>query len=191
MTTVEGAWHPGIGDPTSMGWITVAGYALAAWSCWRAGRAQARTKPDSSRHFWWLLTLGLVALGVNKQLDLQTWLTETGRQLARAQGWYGQRHAAQIGLIFAVAAAGVAGALTMFRLAWPMSKGRSCAGVGLAFLLAFVLMRASSFHHVDAFLASTAFGLRWNWILELSGMGAVTAGAWLEWRAATLGRPGR
>jgi hypothetical protein len=97
----------------------------------------------------------------------------------------------QIGLIFAVAAAGIAAALTMFRLAWPMSTGRSWAGVGLAFLLAFVLMRASSFHHVDAFLASTAMGLRWNWILELSGMGAVTAGAWLEWRAATLGRPGR
>jgi len=191
MTTVEGAWHPGIGDPTPMGWITVAGYALAAWFCWRAGRAQWRTKPDSSRYFWWLLTLGLVALGVNKQLDLQTWLTETGRQLARAQGWYGQRHAVQIGLIFAVTGVGIAGGVTMFRLAWPMSLGRSCAGVGLAFVLVFVLMRASSFHHVDVFLASTAFGLRWNWILELSGIGAVTAGAWLEWRSATLVRPDR
>jgi len=191
MTTVEGAWHPGIGDPTPMGWITVAGYALAAWSCWRAGRAQGQTKPDSARHFWWLLTLGLAALGVNKQLDLQTWLTEIGRQLARAQGWYAQRHVVQIGLIFAVAAAGVAGALAMFRLAWPMSPGRLLAGVGLAFLLAFVLMRASSFHHVDVFLASTAMGLRWNWILELSGIGAVTVGAWLEWRGAALGRPGR
>jgi hypothetical protein len=191
MTTVEGAWHPGIGDPTPMGWITVAGYALAAWSCWRAGRAQGQTKPDSARHFWWLLTLGLAALGVNKQLDLQTWLTEIGRQLARAQGWYAQRHVVQIGLIFAVAAAGVAGALAMFRLAWPLSPGRFFAGIGLAFLLAFVLMRASSFHHVDALLASTAMGLRWNWISELSGIGAVTAGAWLEWRAARRGRPDR
>ena len=89
----------------------------------------------------------------------------------------------QIGFIFAVAAAGVAVALAMLRLAWPMSQGRVCAGVGLAFLLAFVLMRASSFHHVDALLASTALGLRWNWILELSGIGAVATGAWLEWRA--------
>jgi hypothetical protein len=79
----------------------------------------------------------------------------------------------------------------MLRLASPMSRGRACAGVGLAFLLAFVLMRASSFHHVDVFLASAAMGLHWNWILELSGIGAVTAGAWLEWRAATLLRPGR
>lgn len=191
MTSVDGAWHPGIGDPTSMGWITVAGYALAGWSCWRAGRAQAATQADSARNFWWLLTLGLAALGVNKQLDLQTWLTETGRQLASAQGWYGQRHVVQIGFIFAVAAAGVAGALAMFRLAWPLSPGRLFAGVGLAFLLAFVLMRASSFHHVDAFLASTAFGLRWNWILELSGIGAVAAGAWREWRDAPPARSGR
>jgi hypothetical protein len=63
--------------------------------------------------------------------------------------------------------------------------------VGVAFVLVYVLTRASSFHHVDVFLASTAMGLRWNWILELSGIGAVTAGAWLEWRGATLGRPER
>jgi len=188
MTTVGGAWQPGIGDATPMGWITVAGYALASWSCWRAGRAPADMQADGAKHFWWLLTLGLAALGVNKQLDLQTWLTETGRQLARAQGWYGQRHVVQIGFIFAVAAAGVAAALAMFRLAWPLSPGRFWAGVGLIFLLAFVLMRASSFEHVDAFLASTAFGLRWNWILELSGIGAVAAGAWREWRGAAPAR---
>lgn len=182
MTTVDGAWHPGIGDPSPMGWITVAGYALASWSCWRAGRAQAATQADSARHFWWLLALGLAALGFNKQLDLQTWLTEAGRQLARAQGWYGQRHVVQIAFVFTMAAAGVAGALAMLRLAWPMSQGRVCASVGLAFVLAFVLVRASSFHHVDAFLASTAFGWRWNWILELSGISAVATGAWLEWR---------
>jgi hypothetical protein len=182
MTTVDGAWHPGIGDPTPMGWITVAGYALAVWACWRARRAQGAAGGGAG-NFWWLLTLGLAALGVNKQLDLQTWLTETGRQLAHAQGWYGQRHVVQIGFIAAVAAAGAIGVLAMWRLAWPMSPGRFWAGVGVAFLLAFVLMRASSFHHVDAFLASTAFGLRWNWILELSGIGAVAAGAWLDWRA--------
>lgn len=165
-----------------MGWITVAGYALAAWACWRARRAEG-TAGGGATNFWWLLTIGLAALGVNKQLDLQTWLTETARQLAHAQGWYGQRHAVQIGFIAAVAAAGLAGVVAMWRLAWPMSPGRLCASVGLVFLLGFVLMRASSFHHVDAFLRDTALGLRWNWILELSGIGTVTAGAWLEWRA--------
>lgn len=190
MTTIDGAWHPGIGDPTPMGWVTVAGYALAVWACWRTGRARSAAGTGSDVHFWWLLTLGLAALGVNKQLDLQTWLTETGRQLAHAQGWYGQRRLVQIGFILAVATGGVAGVLAMLRLAWPMSPGRFCAGIGLAFLLSFVLMRASSFHHVDGFLASTTFGLRWNWILELSGIGTVAAGAWLEWRAARFGRPG-
>jgi hypothetical protein len=44
-------------------------------------------------------------------------------------------------------------------------------------ILAFVVIRASSFHHVDVLLASTLGGLRWNWILELSGIMVVGVSA--------------
>jgi len=40
-----------------------------------------------------------LALGINKQLDLQTALTEAGRVLARYQGWYEQRQFVQLVVI--------------------------------------------------------------------------------------------
>ncbi|MGB5076923.1 MAG: hypothetical protein WBO17_05530, partial [Sphingorhabdus sp.] len=42
--------------------------------------------------------------------------------------------------------------------------------VGLGFLGAFVIIRAASFHHVDAFLGRNLLGARWNWILELGAI---------------------
>ena len=44
-------------------------------------------------------------------------------------------------------------------------------------VMGFVVIRAASFHHVDAFLASRLGGLRWNWILELGGILIVAVGA--------------
>ena len=82
-----GSWSPGIGDPTPMGWITVVGYLAAAWLCFRVGgRLEVRTAYPE-RHLWRILTWGLLVLGVSKQLDLQSALTELGRTLAHAQGW--------------------------------------------------------------------------------------------------------
>ena len=34
--TVADGWRPGIGDPTALGWITVAAYLLGAVACGRA-----------------------------------------------------------------------------------------------------------------------------------------------------------
>ena len=43
--------------------------------------------------------------------------------------------------------------------------------------MGFVVIRAASFHHVDALLASRLGGLKWNWILELGGILIVAVGA--------------
>jgi hypothetical protein len=44
-----------------------------------------------------------LALGINKQLDLQTALTELGRVLAYDQGWYEERQTVQVWFIVGVA----------------------------------------------------------------------------------------
>jgi hypothetical protein len=41
-----------------------------------------------------------VGLGINKQLDLQTALTEFGRVLADNQGWYDKRQVVQVWFIW-------------------------------------------------------------------------------------------
>jgi hypothetical protein len=120
----------------------------------------------------------MLALGVNKQLDLQTLVTEVGRDVLRGWGEYDRRRGYQLAFIGAVAVgctALLAAALWLTRRdpgrRWP-------AAAGAAFVLGFVLVRAASFHHVDAFLGSTVGGAKWNWVLELGGVLLVAAAAW-------------
>src|SRR6266540_5387037 len=96
-------WRPGIGDPTFMGWLTVVGYFTAALLCWMAGRSDQRAHPQSGYprqpRLWFGLALLLTLLGVNKQLDLQTWFTLALKSAAEAQGWYEQRRVFQAAFI--------------------------------------------------------------------------------------------
>jgi hypothetical protein len=189
MTTADGAWHFGIGDPTPIGSLTVMGYFLIAWVCW-TGLAALDPSPGTrtTARFWPVIAIALVALGVNKQLDLETALTEIGRILAYSEGWYEQRREVQMNYIIIVAVSDVVALATLTWLCWPLSVGRALALCGATFLFGFVLIRASSFHDVDVFLSHTALGLRWNWILELSGIALIGAGSIIEKSARRIHR---
>ena len=170
-----GRWRPGIGDPTVVGWLTVVAYAAAAALCLRAaGRERGRTGRHSP--FWVALFALTAALGVNKQLDFQTLLTEVARDAFRDWGLYARRRPFQLLFIGAVAAACAALVAAAVRLAG-RDPGRRTAAVGLVLLMGFVVVRAASFHHVDALLAATVGGLKWNWVFELGGIGIIAAGA--------------
>lgn len=168
-------WRPGIGDPGVMGWVTVAAYLAAAIACWLA--AQSSSKP-SERALWLLLAVAMCFLGINKQLDLQTWFTITMRRLALAQGWYESRRALQFVFILFVAGAGLLSCAGLFRVARRHTRIELLAVLGLAFVAAFVIVRAASFHHVDLFLKSSLGGVRMNWLFELSGIVLIAGSAW-------------
>ena len=190
---VEERWRPGIGDPTVMGWVTVAAYLVAAITCQRAAGREPR--PDGSPRtrpsaFWLVLAGLMVALGINKQLDLQSLVTQLGRDLIGGWNLYPQRRTFQAGFILTVALV-CAGVLAAFlwaarrrlRRRWP-------ALLGMLFILGFVVIRAASFHHVDAFLAARLGGLKWNWVLELGGITVVGLAA-LRVASARPPRPSR
>ena len=89
-----GDWSPGIGDPTVAGWLTVALYAFAAWACLTVLRRERMAKLPLVANeglVWRLMMVFMIALGINKQLDLQSAFTELGRIMAHKQGWYGNR----------------------------------------------------------------------------------------------------
>ncbi len=170
--TADG-WSPVIGDPSALGWSTVAAYALAAILC---AAAAVRTG-GRVRAFWILLAAILAMLCLNKQLDLQSALTEAGRCLARAQGWYAERGGVQLRFILGVAAICVA---TLVAALWTMRRevGRVwLALTGFALLLAFVGTRAASFHHVDRFIGLPVGPLRVNGVMELGGIALIALGA--------------
>jgi len=119
----------------------------------------------------------MLALGINKQLDLQTALAEGGRWLSRRQGWYEERRLVQVVFIAFVVALGLWALRALFVLA--RGQAGSVAGVllGSVFLCCFVAIRASSFHHVDLLLGFSLGGVRVNAALELSGIACVLVGA--------------
>jgi hypothetical protein len=166
-------WSPTIGDPTATGWITVVAYLAA--SCLAA--LVLYRQSGRQRLFWLGLSIILLMLAVNKQLDLQSALTATGRCLSKAQGWYEDRQSIQITFILAII--GLSGIIAVW-LFWVMRREIALiwpALVGIVSLLAFIAIRAAGFHHFDRFIGFEFGGVRMNVILELGGTLLIAANA--------------
>jgi hypothetical protein len=197
-----GNWSPGIGDPNVMGWVTVAAYLVAAAACFRVYRARTLARagktplplvfaallvspqrlgripaPARERALWLALAIVLLLLGINKQLDLQTALTEMARLIAYEQGWYQDRRGVQLAFIVVVALVGVWLVYAVRRLADGCGPHMRAVLAGAVLLACFVTIRAASFHHIDRLLGTHLLGFKLNWIFELGGIAFVTTGA--------------
>lgn len=184
-------WQIGIGDPTALGWLTVLGYLAALIGALACARRASATKEF---HFWAVSCALLLCLGLNKQLDLQTLLTQTGRDVAFAQGWYSSRRTVQS--VFIV----ILGIIAVLAAAWMRSAFRQApratrlAGAGMVLILVFVLLRGASFHHFDQVLGMSFDGFIVHRILELAAVTLVAVGAFARYsgqRGATMARLNR
>jgi hypothetical protein len=162
-------WSPGIGDPTPLGWLTVAGYALA---CVLSVRAASRDRAGNAR-LWLGIAVFLASLAINKQLDLQSLLTALAREGALAHGWYQSRRPVQALFVLVVMALSAGAALWLLTLTRRRGTAIRVASLGVAFLLLFVIVRAASFHHMDAFLRETFVAVTMNHLLEIGGIALV------------------
>ena len=160
-------WTPSIGDPEITGWLTVISYVL----CLVLAVMVLRRRPArAARGLWWVIALLMAFLAVNKQLDLQTALTATGRCMARAQGWYDSRKIVQIafigGLVLGVALTWVWATKSLRG----QMRGNRLALAGLAVLCGFVLVRAVGFGHVDRLISMDFADISFNFWFENSGL---------------------
>jgi hypothetical protein len=175
--------------------LTVAAYviaaSIAAWSFATARRAELRfsvSEPGEARdqrsmkHLWLLITVTMVLLGLNKQLDLQTLLIQTVRERAYEHGWYNDRRRYQVDFILIISAAAVLFGIGLSLRLRRVLRRVIVAVAGLGMLVVFVLIRASSFHYVDRAL-SLGGRFRVNAMIELSGIGLII-GAALQWQVA-------
>jgi hypothetical protein len=181
-TDTRGDWHFGIGDPTPIGWFIAFAYLAATAACaivWAAERKANRRGQTASPLFWLVLMVSLLLLGINKQLDLQTLLNDVGRRMAKSGGWYDRRRVYQVVFITTVATAGLIALGGFSWLARKQWKRNFVALLGTVFLYVFVLIRASSIHHVDVMLRWRFLGWTWNWVLELGGIVVVGLGTLL------------
>lgn len=185
-------WRPRIGDASFMGWLTVAAYGLTAVLCLMAalrqtvaadgskgagGAGEGNGEARSQRRFWLGMSAVMFLLCINKQLDLQSLLTNIGRIVANRGGWYDQRRTIQFWFVVAVGLASFAAFVFLVRKTRSVFRGRIWLLLGLSMLLLFVVMRAASFHHVGVFLEQRVLGLKLNWLLELGSIALVAVSA--------------
>jgi hypothetical protein len=109
-------------------------------------------------------------LGINKQLDLQSFFTEFGKYFAFKYGWYENRHAYQKIFILTIGLIATLSLGVPTKLYFKVIRKHIMAIVGLCLLIAFILIRASSFHNVDILINSDIVGIKFNWLLELLGI---------------------
>ena len=162
-----------INDPTGLARFVVASYLVGAVAAFLAGRS---TDGRDAR-FWYAAALLLVLLGLNKELDLQSLLTEFARALARETGWYEQRRQFQALFLVALAIGGLAVAALLAGWLRRSPGAVKVAAAGIVILLTFVFMRAASFHHLDEWVTVNVGFMRSGWWLELAGIVVIALSA--------------
>ena len=168
---VDGRWRPGIGDPTVVGWLTVAAYLVAAFACGWAAFREPSTDGRASQEARGVLAgaRDLDGLARNQQATRPPELRDGGRSPALDEG------GTSIRIVGAIKSPSSGWSWWRASACSPGSSGPRADRSGIAVrpwsgwlsILGFVVIRAASFHHVDMLLASRLGGLKWNWILEV------------------------
>lgn len=186
--TAQG-WRPGGVTLTTSQILTVSAYLLvAAISAWafrvaRIGsqlaeeygtndrRAKSRSAAYKASFFFWsVLTLLFVFLGVNKQLDLEGWFTETGRQFAINQGWYDLRWQIQEPIVVSIVAIGVSLLAFLLAITRNLLPRHLLAFIGFLVLTLFLILESLSFHHLDYLLDREFSSVHFRTIIEWFGI---------------------
>src|SRR4051812_32221881 len=135
-------WRPEIGDPNPTAWVIVVAYFVGCGMCVWAGIKERENRDRANEklipQFWFVLAGLLFFLGWNKQLDLQTLITQIGRDAAKSEGWYENRRWVQgvFVLFFGLIGAGaVAAGIYFMRDVW---KRYRLAYTGIIYLGVFV-----------------------------------------------------
>ena len=178
-----------IGDPNPLAWGTVAIYLIAAIGCLLcaadAKRIFGAEQVGVHRLVWAGMFVIMLFLGINKQLDLQTFFTSVIKALARHYDMYELGKRSQgvfLGLLGGTAIGGMGVVAWMIRRQW---RRYVFLILGALFIVRFVLVRAGGFYGVSLPRVSVLTGgVKLNWLLEILGAAVVAVAAFLNWRSA-------
>jgi hypothetical protein len=165
-----GDWRPSFHDDHFIGWFITASYFACVFLAALIATYHKHLEERLAAKFWSAISLVMVLLGINKQLALHMLLTEIGKQVAKAQGWYDQRRYFQFSFIVVFTAA-IAAAFIWFARTYRYSFRRyGLVFCGLFLLLSFVIIRAATFHHFHELIRYDIHGFKMHWLLELAGI---------------------
>lgn len=181
---VKGSLASYIGDPTFVGWLTVLIYFLATLRC--VYKAIESKRAGGNYQFWLFLALFLLSLGINKQLDMQTWFEQTMKAVAEEHGWYA--HKALLQKVFiAFLGIGMLTILISFRLylanTW---RNYRLTWIGIVLLCLFILVRAAAFNRLDFLVNHDFLGFNITEMLEISAILLIILGTFFHTKQFSL-----
>jgi hypothetical protein len=172
------------GHLTVVGWTNFVLYLIAALLSFRAAASVRSQQSSETGRVWLWLGVILAALGLNKQLDLQTILIELGRQIAGEEHLMAHRNELYVLfflgfmlLVFAFLAT------VMFRFsgeAVRFARQLPLAATGCILGGAYIVIRAASIDGVDLMLGFDFERIPFLWLLEAGGLLLIIVQAFRE-----------
>lgn len=182
MMSNQHPWTIGIGDPTKIGWLTVAIYLIAVICALRQARISKVLGANAA--LWYCLAAFLLFLGVNKQLDLQSWFMQSMKGQAIDHRWYAHRRSAQLAFIMFL---GVGLLIALISLRFFLAKSwRSykITWLGIMLLCLFILLRAATFEHFNSYINREIFSTTSYALLEIGALLLIILGAFFNKKLA-------
>lgn len=164
-------------DTLNLNGVRVAAYLAGSALCLAAfALERGRTRNRALLTVWIGLALLMLVLGLARVIDFGPWLTGLGRHRAELEGWYDDRRNIQRSAVEVIIIATVFLGIGLLWLLPRAMRTALPAIVAAVSILGFVLVRAISFHDVDAVLQRDAYhGLLLNTAFELGLMGLFVA----------------
>ena len=189
--------HDDAGHLTALGWTMFALYLIAALFSFRAAASARRQqsvvsgpssvvgrpssvvrgqRSSSSGRIWLWLGVVLAALGLNKQLDLQTRIIQLGRRIVGAEHLAAYR--AELYAVFFLGFILILAVIALFaiiarRLREPTGRfvrQFPLAAAGCVLICAYIVIRAASIDNVDLMLGLDFERIPFLWLLEGGGL---------------------
>ena len=152
--------------------LRLVAYCVLAAACFAAAYTAER------RSGLVLMGVGVLAifLGLALTLDVAGAVADAVRRMAGDEGWYGSRRPIQGAVIIVVAALGLTAAVSVWIISTRLLPELRTMLVLLMGLICFLVIRAISLHHVDAYLNRHPGGqaLHLGDIIELVAIFALT-----------------
>jgi len=162
------------GRLTTLGWTMLALYLLAALLVFRAAAASTSPNSRAMDHIWISLGIILAALGLNKEIDLQTVLIEIGRRVARNEHLFAYRLELYLvfflGFILAMTALFAAVMLRFSADVGKFARQFPFAASGLALICTYIVIRAAVIDNVNVMLGLDLKQIPFLWLLEAGGL---------------------
>jgi hypothetical protein len=162
------------GDPTVIGWTTFGLYILATLHSVARSKALKATEPDKANR-WTSASRFLLAFGINKQVDAQTFLIRAGRKIAEAHGLMGSRNFIYTIFFILLCLTSIVVVYVFSNSLISFSRDFPMAMTGFILVVLYVAVRTVAITHISEQFGVDWDSISWLWTFEVSGLLLIVA----------------